>query len=161
MEDVVKDQTGYTGALILGAALSLAAGVLHATVIPEHMSEWWGYGFFFMLAALAQIMYGLLLFLRPWAYDETGAIREHPDETARPVYLGGALANLAIIALYLITRTVGIPIFGPDAGSVEPVTAVSVVVTLLEAALVAVLFVLARRAVPAMAPELVRWDTER
>jgi hypothetical protein len=35
--------------------------------------------------------------------------------------LAGVAGNLAIVALYLLTRTVGIPLFGPEAGRVEAV----------------------------------------
>ena len=37
----------------------------------------------------------------------------------RIVLLGGIAGNLAIVVLYLLTRTVGIPLFGPEAGEVE------------------------------------------
>jgi hypothetical protein len=37
----------------------------------------------------------------------------------RIVLLGGIAGNLAIVVLYLLTRTVGIPFFGPETGEVE------------------------------------------
>ncbi len=158
------DRMDTVSASVLAGALSLAVGIGHATVVPEHLSEWWGYGFFFMLAALGQITYGLLLFMRPWAYDDTGGIRDAASGEgaiyARRIYLGGAAANLAIVGLYVITRTLGIPFFGPGAGQVEPVTALSLGVTVMEVVLALVLLALARRTMPARA-ETVQWDVER
>jgi hypothetical protein len=145
MVRTMKDETSYPGLLVLAAGLSLAAGVVHFTVVPEHLSEWWGYGFFFTIVALAQLTYGLLLFIRPWAYAEDGGFRSQPAAYTRRIYLAGAIGNLAVICLYLITRTVGIPFFGPGAGEVEPVTALDAAVTLTESVLLGVLLALARQ----------------
>ena len=119
-------------------------------MVPQYLSEWWGYGFFFTLAALAQITYGLVLFMRPWAYDETGGSRAGGGY-AKAIYAAGACGNLAIIGLYIITRVVGVPFFGPAAGQVEPVTALSLTVTIIEAVLAGILIVMARREAPALA----------
>ena len=67
---------------------------------PEHFEEWWGYGAFFVVAAAAQILYVPIVLLWP----------------TQIVLLGGIAGNLAIVMLYLLTRTVGIPLFGPEAG---------------------------------------------
>ncbi len=144
----MKDETAYPGMLIL------AAGVVHGTVIPEYLSEWWGYGFFFMLAALAQLMYGLLLLMRPWAYGEDGGLRRQPAVYARPIYLAGAAGNLAVLCLYLVTRLAGIPFFGPGAGEVEPFTAPGIAVSLMEAVLAVALLALAWRSEPGVARSL-------
>lgn len=72
---------------------------------PEHFAEWWGYGVFFLLAALAQAVLAVLLVWWP----------------ARPVLLVGILGNLFIMSLYVVTRTIGIPLVGPSAGEVEGV----------------------------------------
>ena len=85
------------------ATLSLLAGLLHLWVTPEHFEEWWGYGAFFVVAAAAQILYVPIVLLWP----------------TRIVLLGDIAGNLAIVMLYLLTRTVGIPLFGPEAGGVE------------------------------------------
>jgi hypothetical protein len=55
------------------------------------------------VAAAAQILYTPIVLLLP----------------TRIVLLGGIANNLAIVVLYLLTRTVGIPFFGPEAGEVE------------------------------------------
>ncbi len=87
------------------AALSMVAALLHFWVMPEHFEEWWGYGAFFLVAASAQLLYVPLLLRWP----------------NRTVLLCGIAGNLAIVVLYLLTRTVGIPFFGPEAGEVERV----------------------------------------
>ncbi len=102
---------GRTGAvrplwvLYAAAALSLLAALIHLWVTPEHFEEWWGYGAFFLVAAAAQVLYAPLVLAWP----------------TRIVLLGGIAGNLAIVALYLLTRTVGIPLFGPGTGEVEEV----------------------------------------
>jgi hypothetical protein len=51
----------------------------------------------------------------------------------------GIAGNSAIILLYLLTRVVGIPFFGPEAGEVEGVGIVDVCATSSEAAIVVAL----------------------
>ena len=93
--------------LYAAAVLSLLAALIHLWVTPEHFEEWWGYGAFFVVAGAAQILYVPIVVLWP----------------TRIVLLGGGIAgNLAIVGLYLLTRTVGIPEFGPGAGEVEGVS---------------------------------------
>ncbi len=89
--------------LYAAAALSLLAALIHLWVTPEHLEEWWGYGAFFLVAALAQAPYAPLVLVWP----------------TRIVLLVGIGGNLAIVVLYLLTRTVGVPLFGPGAGEVE------------------------------------------
>ena len=89
--------------LYAAVALSLVAGLVHLWVAPEHFEEWWGYGAFFLVAAAAQVLYAPVLLRWP----------------SRGVLLAGIAGNIAIVALYLLTRTTGIPLFGPEAGEVE------------------------------------------
>ena len=108
--------TGRERTLYAAAALSLLAGLIHLWVTPEHFEEWWGYGAFFLVAAAAQILYVPIVLLWP----------------TRIVLLGGIAGNLAIVMLYLLTRTVGIPLFGPEAGEVEGFGFVDVCATVSE-----------------------------
>jgi hypothetical protein len=123
------------------ATLSIGGGLVHALATGEHLAEWWGYGVFFIFAALAQICCGLIYFIQPWRYDETGGNRS--DEEAapygRPWFLAGIAGNSAIILLFLITRTVGIPFFGPGAGQAEPLTLLGVLSVIIETGIVACL----------------------
>jgi hypothetical protein len=95
-----RDRTLYAA-----ASLSLVAALIHLWVAPEHFEEWWGYGAFFLATAAAQLLYVPLLLRWP----------------SRTILLAGIAGNLAIVVLYLLTRTVGIPLLGPEAGKVEGV----------------------------------------
>lgn len=123
--------------------LTVAASLIHGLNVKEHLAEWWGYGFFFLFAAVAQFVYGLVLIVQPWNYDETGGRRDG-RRYARRFYQAGIVANLSLIALYLVTRTVGIPFVGPAAGATEPFTLIGVTTKFVEAGLVAVLVTLVR-----------------
>jgi hypothetical protein len=114
--------------LSLAAVLSFIAAVIHVWMMPEHFAEWWGYGLFFLVAALAQVLYALIILRTP---------------TPTVLWLG-IIGNLAIIALWVATRTIGIPLFGPHAGEVEEVGTIDVVSKLIEFLLVIVLGVLLR-----------------
>ena len=105
------------------AALSLVAALIHLRVMPEHFEEWWGYGAFFLVSALAQVLYVPLLLRWP----------------NRMVLLIGVGGNLAIVLLYLLTRTAGVPLFGPEAGEVEGVGFIDVCATTSELGIVAAL----------------------
>src|SRR5215216_7342782 len=101
MGSLAADRRGPS--LYAAAALSLLAGLIHLWVAPEHFEEWWGYGAFFLVAAAAQLLYAPLALRWP----------------SRTLLIVGIAGNLAIVALYLLTRTVGIPPLGPEAGKVE------------------------------------------
>ena len=121
----------------LAATLSLVAAALHAGLVDEHLREWWGYGLFFVAASVAQGAYGLVLFALPaqpasWAPADWHRWR-------RRLFAAGLGGNLVVIALYVVTRTVGVPFAGPAAGEVEPVRGVDLVTKGVELALVACL----------------------
>src|SRR4051794_41799630 len=63
--------------LVVAAALSLGAGLVHLEVTPVHWWQWWGYGAFFLLAGIGQVLYAATLVKWPTA----------------PVPWFGALAN--------------------------------------------------------------------
>src|SRR5919199_1902943 len=90
--------------IAVAAALSLGAGLVHLEVTPTHWWQWWGYGLFFLLAGVGQVLYAAAVVKWPIA----------------PVLWVGAIGNLAIIAMYGYTRTNGIPT-GPAAGHIERV----------------------------------------
>lgn len=116
-------------------ALCILAGVAHGGLAPSHFAEWWGYGLFFATAAAAQVLLGLALLLD--AFDD--------EPARRAMYLGGAIGNALVLALYVVTRTVGVPFAGPAQGEVEGVDAIGVATGALEVGAVALLFVLLRR----------------
>ena len=111
--------------LVVAAALSLGAAVIHYYYIEEHSLEWWGYGLFFALLTAAQAFYAFLLLRRagPW------------------LYWIGIVGTVGVLVVYLVTRTIGV-LLGPDSNMVEQVQAPDLIAALLEAMLVAVLGVL-------------------
>lgn len=126
----------------LVATAMLAAAALHAGLVDEHLQEWWGYGLFFIVASIAQAIYGLVLFALPrrpsWDPAHWRAWRVR-------LYTAGLLGNAFVLLLYVATRTVGVP-FGPNRGDVEPVSPLGLATKGFELLAVAGLAVLLRRA---------------
>ena len=107
-------------------ALSSVAALIHLLVTPEHFGEWWGYGTFMLAAFVAQASFaGGLLVWPGW----------------KLLLLAGGIGNLAIIGMWALSRTVGIPL-GPETGEVEGIGALDLICTASEATLVVVLAVL-------------------
>lgn len=127
------------------ALLSIAAAVIHSYVIPEHLDEWWGYGAFFIAATVLQGLYGIVILLQPWLYDKDGTRLANSAGYERPLYLLGIIGNTAVIGLYVVTRTIGIPLFGPEAGEVEQVTMVGLLSKITEALTILCLIQLYRK----------------
>ncbi len=138
-------ESRYAERLRLAAALSLGIGIVHLMLSPEYLSQWWGYGFFFMLAGLGQMTYGLLLLVLPWFYDDPASFLRDDPPVVRYLYVGGALGYLSVVALFIVTRTFGIPA-GPQAGTVAPFSVAGFATTLAEVALAGLLLTLARAA---------------
>ncbi|HEX6711175.1 MAG TPA: hypothetical protein VF068_12665 [Rubrobacter sp.] len=111
------------------AAFSLIAALIHIWVMPEHFEEWWGYGTFFLVCAFLQVLYVPVLLRWP----------------TRKVLFSGVVGNCAIVLMYVLTRTVGIPLFGPHAGEVEGVGLVDLCATSSEVGIAATLGVLLLR----------------
>ncbi len=93
---------------ILIVTFSVVAGGLHALATPSHFQQWWGYGTFFAIVGGLQIGYG-------WVW-----LRRAETAHILPLVSIGVSLNLALLGLYIVTRTLGIPLVGPEAGHVEP-----------------------------------------
>jgi len=105
--------------------LSAIASSVHALATPEHLEEWVGYGLFFIAAAAAQGVYSvLLLYLGP----------------AKWLLWAGIIGNASIVGLYAVTRTIGIPFFGPEAGEIEAVGVLDTISKVTELALIVCLW---------------------
>ncbi|MDP9220102.1 MAG: hypothetical protein M3P23_06140 [Actinomycetota bacterium] len=96
-----------------------AAAAIHFGVTGEHFHQWWLYGVFFLFLAAYQLWWAAISWQSP-SRRELGA---------------GAVVNAAVIALWLMTRTTGLP-FGPDAGTAESFGTADIVCAALEAVVV-------------------------
>ena len=106
---------------------SLGAGLVHLAVVQEHLAEWWLYGVFFAVVGAAQIGWGVAALARDRA------------PFLRTVVSG----NLAVVALWAVTRTVGLPV-GPEPWQAEAAGRADVLCALLEIAVAGALVVAAR-----------------
>lgn len=123
--------------VVAAALLSVGAAAIHATVAAPHFREWAPLGVLFVLAALAQAAWGALVLTAP----------------SRRVLAAGTGLNLAILAAWVLSRTVGLPL-GPDAWIPEPVAAPDAVASMFEAGIVAISVAVLRRGAPSRAPAL-------
>lgn len=103
------------------ALLSAGAAAIHFVVIAEHFEEWWAFGLFFAVTAMAQLAWAVLIVTR----------------RSRLLTWVGVLGNAAIVALWIVSRTAGIPL-GPDAGTPEPVGVADSVASAFEVGIVAI-----------------------
>lgn len=106
------------GAALLAAALSVGAATIHTVVVPAHLAEGPAYAGFFLLLAVCQIATARALVLRPSSRAFTVC----------------AVGNLAVIGLWLVTRTAGLPFV---AVAIEPVGVLDLTCSLLEVGVVA------------------------
>jgi hypothetical protein len=97
------------------AALSVGAAAIHFAVVFEHFTEYALYGVFFLVISWAQVIWPAVLLWRP----------------SRLWLWLGIVGNAIVIAVYVASRTVGLP-FGPDLHNAESVGALDVVSCVLE-----------------------------
>jgi hypothetical protein len=110
------------------ALLSTGAAVVHFAVVAQHLDEWWLTGLFFIVVALFQLAWALLVLMRPSAL----------------VYLSGAVVNSLVVVTWIVSRTSGVPV-GPDDGEREPIGFPDVLATAFEVLLVALVVALVLR----------------
>jgi hypothetical protein len=103
------------------AGLSLLAAWVHLAYVASHWQDWWAYGAFFLGMGVFQGLCAPALVRRP---------------SSAAVALGIVAGNLAIVGMYVLSRTAGIPL-GPHAGVVEEAGAIDLAVTAAEVAIVA------------------------
>jgi hypothetical protein len=131
--DRSRDRLGLRAWLVVA---SLMAGAIHAAVVPEHAEDDWAFGLFFTLAAAFQI---------GWAI---AAIRS----ASTRIYGLGALLNALLIAVWVASRTTGVPV-GPhpwmrEAIAVPDVTASLAELAILVGSLLAIRRMRQRRSLP-------------
>ena len=102
------------------ASASAGAAAIHYAVVAEHFEEWWGFGLFFVMSAVVQLMWAVLVV------------------TSRSVLLMwlGVVGNAAIVVLWIVTRTVG-TLVGPEPATPEPIGLADSVASAFELTIVA------------------------
>lgn len=101
------------------ASASACAAAIHYAVIAEHFEEWWGFGLFFVLSAVAQLVWAVLVL----------------TSRSRLLMWLGVVGNAAIVVLWIVTRTVG-TLVGPEPATPEPIALADSVATAFEVAIV-------------------------
>jgi hypothetical protein len=114
-----------TAAPAVAAALSLLVAWVHLAYAASHLRQWWAYGAFFVAAGAGQALFAPLVLRRPVPW----------------VALAGIGGNVAIVLMYVVTRTAGPPV-GPHAHVPEPAGAIDLATTAAEVVLVGVLLTL-------------------
>src|SRR4051794_13683376 len=109
----------------VAAVLSLLAAWVHFAYAASHLRQWWAYGAFFLAAGVGQALFAPLVLRRPG--PSVAAI--------------GIAGNLAIVAMYVVSRTAGPPL-GPHAHVPEAAGPIDLATTGAEIALVGVLLTL-------------------
>lgn len=105
---------------LLLASLSLAAGGVHLAMVPIHAQSSTTEAIGFAGVGWAQVILGIALMLRP----------------SREILGGAMLLNVAVIAMYVVSRTAGLPVTDP-AWDPETVSGIDMMTTIFEAVIVA------------------------
>ena len=112
----------WPAAALAAALLSIAAGWIHFAYMTSHWREWWAYGAFFLVTGVFQAAFA-------------PAVLRWPGPLTALVGIAG---NLAIVGMYVLSRTNGVPM-GPHTGVVERAAPVDLACTAAEVVLVGVL----------------------
>ena len=107
---------------LAAALLSLAVAWVHLAYAASHLRQWWAYGAFFVAAGAGQALFAPLVLRRP----------------VPAVLYAGIAGNVAIVLMYVLTRTAGPPL-GPHARVPEPAGPIDLATTAAEIVLVGVL----------------------
>jgi hypothetical protein len=109
---------------VVAAALSLGAAAIHFAVIQEHLDEGELVALFFLVVGWAQAMWAIAFVMRP-------------GDALRMI---GAAGNALVVAIWLVSRTVGLP-FGATPWQPESIGLADLFATGFELALCALLAV--------------------
>ena len=123
--------TGHITLRIAGGA-SVVAGLVHYAAVPEHRAEWLLAALFFTIIGAFQVLWPVLVHVC----------------RRRALWWAALAVNLGLLALWLISRTAGLP-FGPEAGDPEPVGVLDTIASAAELITVAALL---------MRPRLLPWS---
>lgn len=103
MSAIAQNTTTRAGVRVALAAAAVGAGAIHLAVAPEHLTEFPLLGAGFVASAAAQFGWAILVLRR----DSPRLLRI------------GAVGSLLFIGVYVLSRTVGLPL-GPEAFQAEP-----------------------------------------
>jgi FtsP/CotA-like multicopper oxidase with cupredoxin domain len=112
--------------LIAASLLTLGPAAIHFAVAPMHFQEYVPFGALFVLTGLAQVALAAALLARP----------------SRRLFLAGAAGTASVIALYVVSRSIGLPV-GPRPWRPEMVGFPDIACTAMEVLSVLVLALLA------------------
>ncbi len=90
---------------LVAALLIFVSSLIHSALIDDHWQQYWLYGAFFALVTFLQAIWAVLV-LR--------------DPLNSRVLVAGVAGNAALIAVWAISRSVGVPI-GPESGNPEAI----------------------------------------
>ena len=90
--------------LLIACGLAWAAGLIHVLAAVQHVSEYVPFAVFFELLALAQFGWGVAIY----------------RSASRRLLALGAAASLLVVAVWVVSRTAGVPL-GPAPWTPEPV----------------------------------------
>ena len=110
------------------ALLTLGAAAIHLAVTPEHFEMFVPHAIFFIGLAIAQAALAVAILFAP----------------QRSLFIAAAVGTIAVIGLYLVSRTIGLPI-APEPWRPEPVGFPDVAATLMEAVAAVQFLILIRR----------------
>jgi hypothetical protein len=88
---VERDSSTWRG---LAVGSSVAAAGAHAAVFPHHLGEAWYLGLFFLVVTLAQAAWATLVLL---------------DASDDRLLVAGIVGSLALVTLWVVSRTAGLP----------------------------------------------------
>jgi hypothetical protein len=88
MEKKMKQNTLTKSLIAVSALMTILAGIIHLWVVPEHLEHAPAHGIFFLIAGIAQIVWGIVVWRRP----------------SEALYAIGVLMAGWLIVLYIITR---------------------------------------------------------
>ncbi|MCA1839147.1 MAG: hypothetical protein ABR507_02740 [Actinomycetota bacterium] len=137
IQDASTDRWSFDGGGIALAVLSAGAAAAHFAVMGAHFKEYWLFGLFFALLAWYQVLWALAIFAKP----------------SRLVLWAGALVNLTVVGVWVVSRTAGLPI-GPNPGIPEAKGTLDIITTIFEALIVMGAFAWLVRGAKSMSP---RW----
>src|SRR6266704_3667027 len=110
------------------ALLTAGAASIHISAAVNHLPEYLPWGIFFICLAMAQVAVAAVVVLVP----------------SRSLFVAASVGTAGVIGVWVISRTVGVPL-APVPWSPEPIGALDLTATLIEAVSIVLFVLLIRR----------------